>query len=213
MITIKVEDHAFVIKGTFDFGYIGTYTNEQIEILDNLNDVRTWDLVTSGLDAQSASDDQIAELLEKHYNKLEHKINENIISVNNNFLLNIISDMVACGSEFWDCDEITIKEFMPSDPQTQVYQPKWGIIEDLEEEYTDMPNDTDVQKTDVESVLREHFPMINWDKLIEGIVPEVITLGDGNISFQCSDNLGEIILCSAYDDLDEHLVFTDWHNF
>lgn len=55
--------------------------------------------------------------------------------------------------------------------------------------------------------------MLDWDTLISSVVPEVLGLDDGYVSFQCSDNFGMEIMCVAYDCLNEQLVFTDWHNF
>lgn len=44
------------------------------------------------------------------------------------------------------------------------------------------------------------------------------TIGDkevtvGQICFQCSDNLGGVILCVAWCEFDDNLNATDWHNF
>ena len=55
--------------------------------------------------------------------------------------------------------------------------------------------------------------MFNFDCFIANIVPENIGLDDGKISFQCSDNFDNEILCGAYAVLDEELAFSDWHNF
>ena len=64
-----------------------------------------------------------------------------------------------------------------------------------------------------ESTLRELYPMFNFDAFIKCIVPENICFFDTDISFQCSDGFDNAILCGAYDNLDEELRFTDWHNF
>ena len=45
------------------------------------------------------------------------------------------------------------------------------------------------------------------------IIPECIGLHDGEISFQCSDDFDNAILCGAYGVLDEELCINDWHNF
>lgn len=213
MIEIKVVSGEIKISGTFDFGYMGVYKDDQISIYSNLEEIKTWDIVTSRLDVTSCSDDEIADCLTAYYNEFEKRVQQNRKQVNDNFLLNIMEDMEACGCPFWEIDEITVKEALPSDPDEEVYQPHWDRMTELEKEYDETPNDGTMEKTDIEMTLKLLFPMLNLDKLVENIVPESLGLSDGCVSFQCSDNFGEQILCSAYDDLDEQLTFTDWHNF
>ena len=213
MIKIKVINGELKISGTFDFGYMGIYKDNQINIYSDLQEIRDWDIITSKLDASDCSNDEIADCLTEYYNEFEKQIHKNMKQVNDNFLLRIITDMEACGLPFWEIEEITVKDALPSQPDEEVYKPHWDITAKLNEEYDDTPNDGTIEKTDVETTLKELFPMFNWDKLNECIVPEYLGLNDGCISFQCSDNFGAKILCGAYDDLDERLTFTDWHNF
>ena len=94
-----------------------------------------------------------------------------------------------------------------------MYGIDWDMTDVLETEFENQPNDGSIKKTDVEAALRKSFPMFNMDAFLSSIEPENVCLSDGYISFQCSDTLGDIILCGAYDQLDENLTFTDWHNF
>lgn len=213
MIKIKVINGEIKINGTFDFGYMGVYKDDQISIYSNLQEIKNWDIITSRLDVTNCSDDEIADCLTAYYNEFEKRVQQNRKQVNDNFLLNIMADMEACGCPFWEIEEITVKDALPSDPDEEVYQPHWDRMTELKKEYDETPNDGTVEKTDIEATLKQLFPMLNLDKLVENIIPESLGLSDGRVSFQCSDNFGEQILCSAYDDLDEQLTFTDWHNF
>ncbi|MEE5991745.1 MAG: hypothetical protein V3G42_00740 [Oscillospiraceae bacterium] len=213
MLKVTIENGDFVMKGTFDFGYIGTFRDSQIEIGDDLEEVRDWEIVTDSLDAVNCSDEEIAVFLTNYLNGFEAKIQQNLKQVNDNFLLRVFEDMESCGCEFWECDALIIPEKMPAHPENEIYSPNWDRITRLETAYRDMPNDGSLLKPDVEAQLRKGFPMFNFDRFIKGIIPESVCLTDGYIAFQCSDNFGKLILCAGYDELDEQLTFTDWHNF
>lgn len=213
MLEIKVMNGELKINGTFDLGYMGTYKDNQISVYCNLQKIREWDIITSKLDAANCSDDEIANYLTEYFNEFEKLIHQNKKQVNDNFLLKVILDMEACGNPFWEIEEITVKDALPPQPDEDVYEPNWDATAELSDEYEGSPNDGTVKKTDVEATLKSLFPMLNWDKLIASIVPEYLGLQDGGISFQCSDGFGEQLLCGAYDELDEQLTFTDWHNF
>lgn len=213
MISIKVEGDSVVITGSFNMGYMGVYSNDKISIYDSVEELRDWDIVTERVGTKDISDEQLSEILTNYFNDFERRIQNNIKSVNDNFLLNVFSFMEDCGYPFWEIDEITVKGKLPEDPDTNVYQPNWKKMSELTNIYYDTPNDGSVDKPDVEAYLRTAYPMFDMDKFIDSIVPEVIGLTEGYVSFQCSDNFGKKILCCAYDDLNENLTFTDWHNF
>jgi len=69
-----------------------------------------------------------------------------------------------------------------------------------------------IPKGHIESVLRSFYPMFDFDRFIENIVPEHIRLGDGEISFKCSDRYDGAILRGASAVMDEKLTFSDWNN-
>ncbi len=213
MINISIADDVLSISGSFDFGYIGIYKDDQICILDNLDEIKEWDIVSKGLDVAVCTDEEIVQFIMKYFNDFEKRIKDNIKLVNDNFLLNMFVDMEACGCEFWKIKELVIEEKMPSTIEGNIYEPYWDTLSELAKEYDDVPNDGTVKKTDVEAVVRKNYPMFDLDNFIKNIIPESVTLTDGYISFQCSDNFNYKILCSAYDELDESLRFTDWHNF
>ena len=213
MIRISIKNNMFQIIGAFDFGYIGLYQDDMIQIVDEPDEVREWDIVTQALDSENCTDDELAAFIENYINELQDNIKKNIKQVNDNFLLRVFSAMEAVGNEFWKFKDLTISELLPENPENEVYQPNNKTMTELQNEYNDSPNDGSIQKTDVEALFVKLFQMFDLRKFIQGIEPECICLTDGYLSFQCSDKFKKSVLCSAYDNLDKNLRFTDWHNF
>lgn len=214
MIKIKFIDGNAVVSGEFDFGYMGIYKDEQIELYDS-DEIRYWDIVEEHFDGDF-TDEQLADFLTDYFNNFENKIQANIKQVNNNFLINIYEySMEGTGLEFWKEPSVTNAEYLPEN--TDGFDPYAFCKETWEigEEYNDTPNDGSMQKTDVEKFIREKMPLFNLDAFLAGIVPECMSLDDGRVSFQCSDSIDfeNKILCSAYNELDESLTFCGWHNF
>lgn len=213
MISINIVADELKITGTFNFGYAGIYLDDKIQIIDTIDEIREWNIVCDVLDSENCTDKEIVQFLTDYFNDFEKKIEANLKSVNDNFLLKVFLDMEACGNEFWGIDDLTIKEHMPSGDDIDVYEPYWDVMKKLAEDYGKTPNDGSVAKEDIEGILRKNYPMFNFDEFLSNIIPESLSLSDGSVSFQCSDNFDNAILCSAYDNLDEQLCFTDWHNF
>lgn len=214
MIKIKCVDDNVVVSGEFNFGYMGIYKDEQIEIYGDISEIREWDIVEEHFDSDF-TDEQLADFLTEYFNAFEAKIQANIKQINDNFLLDAYEWAEGTGNEFWEVPEITNNEYLPEDmtdfdPYT-FYEETWKIMD----EYENKPNDGSIQKTDVEKFIREKLPLFNLDAFLAGIVPECMSFSDGSVTFQCSDSIDfeHKILCSAYDELDENLVFCDWHNF
>ena len=213
MVQVFANDGYFSVKGTFDFGYIGLYRDEQIEIQEDSDEIRNWDFIPETADAENCSDEELAAILTDYINGLEQNIKQNIKQVNDNFLLRVFEDMEACGADFWEIEALTVADAMPENPEEEIWQPNHEILHEMIMEYDQSANDGSIEKTDVEAQLRKCFPMFNFDRFIRGIVPENICFFDTYVSFQCSDQFEQSILCAAYDNLDEDLCFTDWHNF
>lgn len=214
MIKIKFVDDNVVVSGEFNFGYMGIYKDEQIEIYGDISEIREWDIVEEHFDSDF-TDEQLADFLTEYFNAFEAKIQANIKQINDNFLLDAYEWAEGTGNEFWEVPEITNNEYLPEDmtdfdPYT-FYEETWKIMD----EYENKPNDGSIQKTDVEKFIREKLPLFNLDAFLAGIVPECMSFSDGSVTFQCSDSIDfeHKILYSAYDELDENLVFCDWHNF
>ena len=219
MVKVTAENGGFKVEGTFDFGYIGLYRDDQIEISDSAEEIREeWECVSEALDTENCTDDDIAAFLTDRLNGIEERIQKNIIQINNEFLYNVFDDMEACGREFWEVPELTVPEFMPedlNDPDYNFYDYPEKLKRPVYKGFiSGLPNDGSVKKGDFEWYLRKFKPMFNLDNFIAAIKPEHVHLSSRHISFQCSDKYNFALICAAYDQLDlKDLCFTDWHNY
>lgn len=211
MLDIQIHGGEVRISGCFDCGYMGLYDGEKIHLYDKPDRLRDWKTVRERL-GPDCSDDALSACLTEYFNAFEEKIRKNRKQVNDNFLILAFEDWEACGYPFWEIIGLTRSEFLPPDPDENVYNPYWDEMNALESAYQDAPNDGTQEKADVEAVLRKNFPALDWDALLTSIEPEYLSLEDGNIAFQCSDGFGAELLCGAYDVLDESLTFQEWHN-
>lgn len=213
-LEITLEDGELKISGSLTLGYIGTYTDDEIEINDTLEEIREWDIVQDNLDGD-CTDEELIAFLNKYFNEFADKITRNIDNINGTFLLQVLTDMDCNEIDFMVIDELFLEDKLP-----------YGNEEDIAElynfardgmrslvPYLESPNDGCIPKGHIEALLRSFFPAFDFDCFIKNIVPEVLTLCDGSIAFQCSDAFDEAILCGAYAELDEELSFKDWHNF
>ena len=213
-LEITLEDGEIVVSGCLNLGYIGVFEDEQIELDDTLEEIREWDIVADNLD-EDCTDEEIVEFLNQYFNSFADRITQNIENINNTFLLYVFDDMINMETDFMEVDELYIEEknFYNSELDiSEIYKTAGQALSPLAP-YFEMPNDGSVPKGHIETVLRACFPMFDLDLFIENIEPECIGLGDGEISFQCSDSFDELILCGAYAVIDEELSFSDWHNF
>lgn len=209
-LKVELVDKNFEISGTFDFGYIGKYTDSQIEIGSDIDEVKEWDIVKEKLSETDLTEENIVKVLQDYVNEFQNKILKNKKLVNNDFLVHIFYEMAQCENEFWEIEGLATKKNIDED---EVYDSLNEFIDDLMGEYSEKPNDGSIKKSDVESIIRKKFKVFNLDFFLKNIKSTGICFNDGTISFQCSDNFGCEILCEAYDELDEKLAFTDWHNF
>lgn len=219
MVTVYPENGEWNVKGTFSLGYIGLFRDTQIKIKESAADIRLW-TVFQELPADALrSEEQLAAALTSYINERETTISRYIKRINDNFLLNLYEDMEASGYPFWEeAPALVIPDKMPDVSGEEGYLAVYtdAVTDEmyrLRLAFTALPNDTDAEKPDIEAALRALLPMLNWDKLISGIEPEHLVIGEQRISFQCSDSFGAAIACGAYDVLDAHFDFTDWHNF
>ena len=213
-LKIFQEDGTIKISGTINLGYIGTFKDLQIEIDDTLEEIREWDIVTEHLD-ENCSDDEIIEFLNQYFNDYIDKIKHNIENINGTFLLYAFTDMDSAEINFMLIDELFIEEklrYGNEEDIAEIYNPVRDGLNTLSA-YLEAPNDGSVPKGHLESLLRSFYPMFNFDCFIANIIPEYISLQDGGLTFQCSDNFDNEILCGAYGEMDEELSIQDWHNF
>ena len=212
-LKIYLEEGKIRIQGTIDLGYIGLFKDAQIEIEDSLEDIRKWNIVENQLDTDCPEDDLI-DFLNSYYNKFIQKIKENHDNINGTFLLQVLTDMNNCETNFMVIDGLFNEDklfYGNEEDIAEIYNPVRTGLHSLSA-YLNTPNDGCIPKGHIESVLRSFYPMFDFDCFLENIVPEHIGLSDGKISFQCSDKFDCAILCGAYAVLDEELSFSDWHN-
>ena len=213
-LKIYLEDGKIKVKGTVNLGYIGSFKDSQIELEDSLEDIREWDIIEEYYNP-NCSDDELISYLNVYYKTLIKKIEENIDNINGTFLLQVFTDMDNSELDFMTIDGLFDEGkllYGNEEDIAEVYNPVRQGLNSLSP-YLETPNDGSIPKGHLESVLRSFYPMFNFDYFLKNIVPEYIGLGDGEISFQCSDNFDCAILCGAYAVLDEELAFSDWHNY
>ena len=213
-IKIFLDKGSIKVSGSINLGYIGTFSDSQIELDDTLEDIREWDIVTKNLDGD-CSDDELIGFLNRYFNDLIGKIGKNIDNINGTFLLYVLTDMDNSEIDFMAIDELFIEDMLfygNEEDIAEVYNMVRDGLNSLSA-YLEAPNDGSVPKGHIESVLRSFYPMFDFDCFFTNIIPEYINLYDGEISFQCSDNFDNAILCGAYGVIDEELSIQDWHNF
>lgn len=213
-IKIYVEDDEIKVKGTINLGYIGEFKDSQIEILDSPEEIREWDIIEDYYNPD-CTDEELIRYLNVYFNTFIEKIEKNIDNINGEFLLQVFTDMDNSEINFMVIDGLFEEEkllYGNEEDIAEIYNPVRDGLNSLSE-YLETPNDGTIPKGHIENLLRSFYPMFNFDHFIENIIPETIGLSDGEISFQCSDNFDDQILCGAYAVLDENLAFSDWHNF
>ena len=213
-ISITVEDGGIKISGKMNLGYIGTFKDDEIEINDTLEEIREWEIVQEHLD-EDCTDEELIAFLNKYFNEFADKITRNIDNINGTFLLQTLTDMECYEIDFMVIDELFLEDKLPYGNEEDIAELYNFAHDGLRSliPYLESPNDGCIPKGHIEALLRSFFPAFDFDCFIDNIVPEVVTLCDGSIAFQCSDAFDEAILCGAYAELDEELGFTDWHNF
>lgn len=213
-LKIYLENGEIIIQGTIDLGYIGTFKDTQIEITDTLEEIREWDIIEEYYNP-NCSDEELIDYLNVYFNTFIQNIKKNLDNINGEFLLQVFTDMDNCELNFMVIDGLFDESkllYGNEEDIAEIYNPVRQGLHSLSP-YLETPNDGSIPKGHIESVLRSFFPMFNFDHFIANIVPEYVSLDDGEISFQCSDNFDCAILCGAYAVIDEELAFSDWHNF
>lgn len=214
MLEIRINGESIQITGNFDFGYMGCYPAETVHLYNAPSGLRRWKTVRERLGTGPSTDAALSACLTEYFNAFEQTLQKNRKQVNDNFLIRMFEDMEGCGNPFWEIEGLTRREFLPPDPREKtICGPHWDEMRGAEMAFWETPNDGSLEKPDVEALLRKNFPALDLDALLTSIRTEYLSLEDGGVAFQCSDGFGEMLLCGAYDRLDERLVFRDWHNF
>lgn len=161
---------------------------------------------------------EIAKKLSQFYQERQKNFLENQKEINNTFLGYIFNDVTECEYPFWEgengeIESFIIKRKMSQNPEDIFSNKVLDKIGQAFEEYYDKPNDGSIEKTDIEKVIEECFPMIKIKSLIDLIEPEYLVFNGTNISFQCSSDVcGGMLICSAYAEIQKDNLFWDWHN-
>lgn len=231
MISVICRDGKFLAKGTFSIGIAGTFENMDygegnIEIeydLDttfrHMDSGYSWmEPLKSVLENVPKDGDSVAKALEDYYNNKELMIKNNVKQINDYFLYRLIRNFADCEYPFWETYEAVLPEFRDkySDKDFEAIYDNDELnnaIYALCDDFNESPNDGSVEKTDVEGLARNLFPMFNFDGLIQSINPDDLNFSGGMLQVQFSDSWGYNFFCSAYEEFDENLAPHDWHNF
>lgn len=206
----KLDDGNIKVSGRITLGYLGTYADSQILIDESLQDIRRWSIIPNKL-ASSISDEQLVEFLNQYYNCYLDTVCNNINNINGTFLLQVITDMDACGLEFWNIKGLYLPDKNVFGDVKKIYNSVHAGIETYAV-YLNEPNDDSIPKGHIETVLRSFYPMFDFDKFIGNIIPKTVKLCDGGLEFELSDNFGRMILGDAHVELDKNLCLTSWRN-
>ena len=78
MIKIYLEDGELKVKGSINLGYIGTFEDSEIEIDDDLEDIRDWDIIEDNYNPE-CTDDELISYLNVYFNTFIEKIEKTLI--------------------------------------------------------------------------------------------------------------------------------------
>ena len=223
MVRVTVKDGEYAVKGTFDFGYIGLFRDNRID-LNNLKDTIVvpeadrrgddWDEAAGIFGIRGTSDEAVSEALTNYINSFEAKVQKHIREINNNLIAKMAEHWQDCGTPFWEySDELFLPEHMAEFEAIQKTDAFEGTISSIVCDYIDEPNNGTTEKCDAEAEMRRLFPIFDWDKFLSNMKPKVLCPEcDGHMGFEIYDGFGHHIFCSAVAELDEELRFLNWDN-
>ena len=219
MVEVTIKGEEYSVKGTFDFGYIGLFKDDDIELYDFKDIIskrkgRWWDKAVEALGIKGTSDEEISEALTTYINNFEAKIQKNIKEINNNLIAKMAEQWENCGTPFWEAsDELFISERMQEFEEIQKTDDFEDTISSIVADYIDEPNNGTMEKIDAEAEMRRLFPIFDWDKFLNNMKPKCVSPKyNGNFGFEFYDGFGAGIFCSAVAELDDELRFLRWDN-
>ncbi|EKQ52395.1 MULTISPECIES: hypothetical protein [unclassified Clostridium] len=224
--------------GEFNLGALGKYTDEIIEFnVDNFAPL-TNELDFDSDDTESMyyknrfsrlekiislemNEDEKLEKLAEFYEEKQKEVIEHLGMIEDRFLKYILQDFVDCDFPFWEEADGSITSFiipekMPNlliNDEDEIIKMVYGNIPNNIYELIDPDYEPDKSVISAKEICLKYFPMIDVDKLISTIYPDIIVLNGDILIFQCSSNVGDgMIICSAYDEILPNYKFDDWHN-
>lgn len=215
MIKITNENNNFIIKGTLDLGYVGTYTNDDLvkeikieytydEILDDLNnrtvDNNSWHFLNQNLKDNTI--ESISTAIELFFNEQENEIKKNPSIINNQLIGCLWNDLIDYDIEFWNIEEITSKELLQSNVDF-TYN-----VDSFHEALINQKNGISLEES-----FKLEFPMFDYNTLFSNLVNKVLCLSGSSMVFQFDDCYDEQIFSYAYAEILIDFQFDDWNNF
>lgn len=203
--TISVEDGEYVIKGSFDFGYIGTYKDAQIQMGDEV-----WELVEDTI-GEDCSDEELGAFLTQYFNDFAERIAKNIHIINGMFLLRLFRNMEKRELDLREMEDLYLADQDPYDETVDIYEAVKDKVKEFEKNIRIPQSDSDEEVLTAND-FKAIFPMFDFDKFLENIVPVTLTFDNGTIAFHCAETFGSTLSHHSYDVLNEELHFTKWES-
>lgn len=203
--TISVEDGEYVIKGSFDFGYIGTYKDAQIQMGDEV-----WELVEDTI-GEDCSDEELGAFLTQYFNDFAERIAKNIHIINGMFLLRLFRNMEKRELDLREMEDLYLADQDPYDETVDIYEAVKDKVKEFEKNIR-IPQSDSNEEVLTANDFKAIFPMFDFDKFLENIVPVTLTFDNGTIAFHCAETFGSTLSHHSYDVLNEELRFTKWES-
>ena len=203
--TISVEDGEYVIKGSFDFGYIGTYKDAQIQMGDEV-----WELVEDTI-GEDCSDEELGAFLTQYFNDFAERIAKNIHIINGMFLLRLFRNMEKRALDLREMEDLYLADQDPYDETVDIYEAVKDKVKEFEKNIRIPQSDSNEEVLTAKD-FKAIFPMFDFDKFLENIVPVTLTFDNGTIAFHCAETFGSMLSHHSYDVLNEELHFTKWES-
>lgn len=229
MVKVICKNGKFLVKGTFDFGMIGAFKNEEFDeeniqisfgmddLIEGMKEDYCWmNPLKKVFKDVPREPEAYAETLEKYINEREQFVKKNQKQIDDYFLYRLIENFVDCGYPFWETEQAILpkyKDKFTEEDYENIYDEHSDEIYELQNEFDDKPNDGSIEKTDVKSMIERIFPMFNLEGLIKSIKTDGMNFEGAYMEVQFSDGWGDEFYCSAYEEFDENLRPQDWHNF
>ncbi|MFI3328878.1 MAG: hypothetical protein R3Y05_00175 [bacterium] len=218
MIEIRYVDDEFVVKGSMSLGFAGVYKNTHfnngvIELnIDWDEVVDSVDGVQNNFDDEESAKKYFAKVLSHFYNLMEKRIEENPTIFNNDFLHMVLHDCEGCYLPLWENSNLVVKKYLKDvDLEDESMLEKIFYIDGISvilKKYYDSE-----QTIDLYELIKNDLPCFNIDAFIKSVKPEILSMSERTLSFQCDDNLDEPLLVGAYGDITANTNIDDWDNF